>query len=971
MPLSRHLRFTNKKEAFPPFSFQREDFMEETIVLQETEADCTPPLDSREESVSKKPKADPFAPVFQFLDRHRRGLPLVLAFFLPALIFSVCLILLEVYPFGDSQIINYDGWHQYYPFLLQLWDHFHEGKSLLYDWSMGMGTNFLSMLSYYGSSPFYLFLYLVPVRDFRVLFTLFVVIRIGLAGLFTALFLRKLFPKAGYSIAFFGLGYALSGYMMGYYWNIMWLDTVALYPLVCLGTVKLFREGKSALYGISLALSLFCNYYIGFMSGVFTVLVFFALCLVDRVSLVGFFKKGFRLLLVTLLSAAMSAVILLPAFFGLLNTASTQDAMGVYASFYESVRDIIATLSSFHEPVYIDGLPNLSTCAMLVLFAFAFLWAKKIGFREKLVAFVLLVFLVFSMNFSVLNYIWHGFHFTNQIPYRFAYLFAFVIVVMAYSYYRNAISDFDWIDAVGMVIFAAALAFCAFGMYPDWSIIATVGVMAVSLILCAFFSAKIISRRGLSFVVCSVILIEMCASAYLGTQTVGVSGHSDYFDGKRGEEVMTLVEQVKEKEKGSQDFYRMETTEWRSLNDSCFYGYNGISQFSSSANRDVSAFLLGLGMPADPGSNRFVYSHGTPLSNLLLGVKYLIDKEGYISDRDFVSLTAPSNDFTAALYESRDFAGLGFLVDEKASEFSFDLSQNPFERQNALFRAITGLEGDLFSLITPGEGEHTGLEVTQNESGVYEFTLLPLEEGEEEERVLRFPYQMPRDSGVYIYADVPLANYTQVNNAWHCIEEYPTLFSGGTFKEGETFQLRTVIQEEAEEGSGTASFDVAILDGEIWEQGMELIHQGKMKITSFEDTRICATVTATEEKFLYTSIPAEAEGSWTVLVDGKKTEVVPFADAFVGVPLSSGEHTLEFTYRSLGFEKGCIFSVSGILLWVALWIAEKRGFVLFREKAPIAASAEKWEEIREKTTIEPEGEADDCSETDESDPQGD
>jgi uncharacterized membrane protein YfhO len=415
----------------------------------------------------------------------------------------------------------------------------------------------------------------------------------------------------------------------------------------------------------------------------------------------------------------------------------------------------------------------------------------------------------------------------------------------------------------------------------------------------------------------------------------------------------------------------LETTEWRSLNDSCFYGYNGISQFSSSANRDVSAFLLGLGMPADPGSNRFVYSHGTPLSNLLLGVKYLIDKEGYISDRDFVRLTETSNDFTAALYESRDFAGLGFLVEKNASEFSFDRSQNPFERQNALFRAITGLEGDLFSLILPGEGEHTGLEVVQNESGVYEFTLLPLEEEEGEERVLRFPYQMPKSSGVYIYADVPLANYTQVNNAWHCIEEYPTLFSGGYFKEGETFQLRTVIQEEAQEGSGTAAFDVAILDEELWNRGMEILHQGKMKITSFEDTRICATVTATEEKYLYTSIPAEAEGSWTVLVDGKETEVIPFADAFVGVPLSAGEHTLEFTYRSLGFEKGWMFSLGALLLWGALLIAEQKGFVLFREKAPKAVPTEESEQGSEEAMTESEGERNDNSKTDESDPQGD
>lgn len=47
----------------------------------------------------------------------------------------------------------------------------------------------------------------------------------------------------------------------------------------------------------------------------------------------------------------------------------------------------------------------------------------------------LLAFLVASFNVNVLDYVWHGMHFTNMIPHRFAYLFSFVLVVMAYRAY--------------------------------------------------------------------------------------------------------------------------------------------------------------------------------------------------------------------------------------------------------------------------------------------------------------------------------------------------------------------------------------------------------------------------------------------------------------------------------------------------------------------------------------------------------
>ena len=211
---------------------------------------------AEEEKETPSPKKE--NPVFSFFQRTSQGkLPCLASFLLPFFLFSLFLAIEGVYPFGDGQIINYDGWHQYYPFVLKLWDHFHEGTSLLYDWSMGMGTNFLSMISYYGSSPLNLLLFLVPTRDFRVLFTLFVVLRVALSGFFSYLFLRKVFRNTGWMAVFFSLGYAFSGYILGYFWNMMWLDTVALLPLLCLGFLMLFREGKSSLYVFALALSLF------------------------------------------------------------------------------------------------------------------------------------------------------------------------------------------------------------------------------------------------------------------------------------------------------------------------------------------------------------------------------------------------------------------------------------------------------------------------------------------------------------------------------------------------------------------------------------------------------------------------------------------------------------------------------------------------------------------------------------------
>lgn len=166
---------------------------------------------------------------------------LILSFILPFLIIWIFFIQSEVHPFGDKQILVTDLWHQYYPFFRVEHEKLQSFSSMLYSWDTGMGTNFISLLSYYAASPLNLLSVFFPIEYSREALTLFLTIKIGCAGLFFAVFLKHTFNKNDISITAFALCYALCSYIMGYYWNIIWIDTVALLPLVVLGTVKLFK----------------------------------------------------------------------------------------------------------------------------------------------------------------------------------------------------------------------------------------------------------------------------------------------------------------------------------------------------------------------------------------------------------------------------------------------------------------------------------------------------------------------------------------------------------------------------------------------------------------------------------------------------------------------------------------------------------------------------------------------------------
>ena len=66
-------------------------------------------------------------------------------------------------------------------------------------------------------------------------------------------------------ITAFSVAFALNNYMAGYFWNIMWLDCIMVFPLIMLGYKRLMRDSDPRMYTLALFYSLFCNYYISFI----------------------------------------------------------------------------------------------------------------------------------------------------------------------------------------------------------------------------------------------------------------------------------------------------------------------------------------------------------------------------------------------------------------------------------------------------------------------------------------------------------------------------------------------------------------------------------------------------------------------------------------------------------------------------------------------------------------------------------
>ena len=844
---------------------------------------------------------------------------LFLSFLLPFLIMWIMFANSEVHPFGDRQILVTDLWHQYFPFFKELQDKLQNFSSLLFSWNTGMGTNFISVLSYYGTSPLNILSVLFPLENSREALTLFLTIKIGCAGLFSALFFKGVFKRNDISITGFSLFYALSSYIMGYYWNVIWIDTVALLPLVVLGTIKLFKEGKYKLYAISLALSLVSNFYIGLFTCIFTVMVFAACVISEWEGIKHALKRLGQIVCATLIGAGMGAVILLPAFLALQLTNSVDNTFPAIIEYYEKWTTMISNVIGFHEPTSKEGLPNFYCGMFAVILLGVFLRAREITIREKVITVIYLAFIIISCNMNVLNYMWHGFHFTNMLPYRFSFLFSFVLIAAAYRAYTVMSKNIKGIDLVAMLIMTLLIAIISHNEQSEKAVISSIVISFVYILFMFLYERKLFKTGVLNFLIFAVCTVEMTINAYYGVEKVTTTDHISY--PRNYDSVTSLIDAV---EAEDDDMYRLELMSNYTINDPSLYGFRGISQFSSTSNVNVTNFLQHLGLNASAAGNRYYYTESTPIVNMFLNLKYLISHDGYAGDLEYVEPLAESDNVT--IFKNKMYLPLGFVTDNKIFDYEGD-SLNQFENQNEFFKKASGIDEDVYNAVEVKDVGHHGINVSKESYGNYRFQI---DNGydDSEKRYFKFNYVIPNDGPIYISFDldnVKSVEIKQDDESLHTFSlgKYLNTFPAGSFKAGDVV---TLYGELSENKGGRGQVYVYQINDDVFQRGYEKMNASVLEVTDFSDTVVNGNINVTEDGTLYTSVPHD--GGWKVYVDGKETKVTPLKNAMVCIPVSAGTHSIEMKYSPPGFIAGLGISVVSIFVLIFWSFAEKS----FRKK---------------------------------------
>lgn len=834
----------------------------------------------------------------------------ILAFIIPFLSVFIANISMGVYPFGERGVNVIDSFHQYAPFFSEFYDKVVHGESLFYSWNGGLGINFWSIVAYYLSSPLNIIVLLFPRAYLLEAFALIIMLKIALSGLSFAYYIRKHYRKYDLSIVYFSSFYALSGWVLGYNWNIMWLDCIALFPLVMLGIERLVKDGKGLFYAVMLGLSIFFNYYISITICIFLVIYFFVLFFQKRTKTLKLFVKRFLTFAgYSLLAGGLAAVMLLPEMYTLLQTHSADSSFPTKWKFYENFLDILGQQLPFVEPTDLSGLPNLFCGIIVLMCVILYIFRKKTPLKYKISRLFLLVFLIFSCNVNVLDYIWHGFHYPNSLPNRFTFIYIFVLLTIAYEVILSLQQYHLWqylVSFLGSMMFVLAVYYQGNETRSLYVYFISMGLLWVYLFLMCLYKVNVNKRKLFGGIVCVVLVLEAGANGIFGLIQNGSINRTNYNSKlEAAQSVRTYV---------GDELCRTELDTFNGRNNAMWLGFKSLSMFSSTLSDGLDTFLDNMGYFA--AVNKFSYEGATRLTDAMFGIKYLMSEDEKENIRAFEYLGEFDGQY---LYQNNEALPIAFMVKDTYADWTAD-GKYPWENQNSFAKATTGVTDELFSLeYMTGEPVATGAIASKQSDFSYHI----VEDGTEDTALLVYTYQPTYQKERYIYYEAPHMSKLKVSingNIRTYSDTRGHIVDLGDIGPQDTVTLTLTLD------SAYTSADVKMvlfgLNEDIYRQVWGQLSQETLNIVDNSATSLKGTIDVAENGILYTSIPYDA--GWTVRVDGQKVETKSLNGSLMYIELDAGTHEIEMSFIPQGFIPGLMISAGCLFILIVIGFRRKK-----------------------------------------------
>lgn len=785
----------------------------------------------------------------------------------------------EVYPFGPESFLTEDLKYQYIDFFTWFRHVLTGEANVFYSFAQGMGSNTWGLYSYYLASPFNLIILLFD--EAHLTLAIYVIVALKLACMNTAMawYLRRRFTLQRTWALALALCYTWSTWTATNLRNPLWLDALILLPLMAWSCRQLLRTGRFIGLSLLVAADVITCWYMAYITLLFCCLfVLFELAVMiydDEVRPARSWIAGraVRFTVAILLGLGLSAWTFVPTVLAMMG-GGAKTAVGMFQTYPT------ALIRGFLPFAWnIDHAPQFYTGLIPLVLAISMLFEKRIDKRLRALTLVFAGFLVVSSVLGPLMYVWCGFRQPNGFYCRIAFLLSFLeIWAAAFLLMRRAACRAEgsntrtvsWTEAGGRSACAAPIA-----------------------------------RKLAPFGTLVLVLADLGFNAHVCWNQLYINYPQDTHD-TYVNDADTQVRELKQLDADA--FYRVDKTYNRAgaaFNEGIAHGFNQLSTYSSANNPQAVAFLNSLGYSSE-GEFSSVYAAPNLVMDSLLGVRYI---GSWSKPVESTETTLPHSNVTSPLHCNPHALSLGYPSANGTDSESTLQGDNPFERQNALFAELTGIDRPLYTQLQ-------GVDQSRSDASI------------------TWAVELPAHTIGYTYAQ------TGVESDW---SQSVGLIVGGEMISSEATRFSHNVRAFGESGDESTQHEISMVQGspetqlppksqclfyalniDVFEEGIERLQSRQFVPDVFEDGRVEGTYNAEKQTDLVLSIPYDK--GWSAIIDGKEVALSPaFGGGMSQIQVPEGSHRIEMRFRSPGFTVGCAVSIAALAACLVVVRVQKRG----------------------------------------------
>lgn len=852
--------------------------------------------------------------LYKFIKKYN----LCLVAFLLGCISIISIYIIEnISPFGKNSMLTIDFYHQYAPLLAEFYDRVVSFENLIYSFNTGFGIPFFRNFANYLASPLNILIFLFQRSNLITSYSIIIGIRTIFTLISITYYFKKKFNKIDLSFVGLGLLYSFSAYFIAYHWNIMWLDGMIFLPLISLGIERIVDKNNGILYLISLTLMIYSNYFIGYMLCLFSCIYFVAYLILqnNEFCLKYLIKKILLFLICSLAAGALNAWILLPMYDALSSTDAVSGSMPLGQYYAFGILDFFKNhLTGVKTTVLASdslNIPNVSVGILSFALLIVFIFSKNIPFKTKTVYLCILLLLCLSFYFGPIDYIWHAFHVPNDLPFRYSFIYSFILILISAYAIKNL--KYEKYFKI-FIIYIFCILFITFVYISNFQNI-TKDIINLNYICITIYfvlySLSFFFKKYKKIFTC-IFLFVICIECIISTTNNWNMDVSiiDYYSNYSS--IRNSIEMIKEDD--NELFYRIERNQNETLNDPAWYDYYGQSIFSSLAYSSLSKFNNNLGMPGNY-INSYYYKQNTPIYDLMFDIKYQI---GHNIDENRYDVFLNRNN--REIHKSKYTVGLMFGVNNKIKGMSNE-GENPFELQNSFIKLSTNVDNVLYKI-------------------------LPIEEelifSNDSETIVKTTYENTVEN-IYLYPSYSDINYIIINdNVYYKGDSnLKYAYDNGIMPLGNhyCYDEKYVINEKFDRetfdiyvsySNYHKDIDVYTINNERFINSYEILVKNKVNITRFDEHIIEGNINLTENKTIYTSIPYDK--GWKVYSNGNKVETFMIADCLLGFDLEIGENNIVLKYIPPYFYLGIFISIFTLIFIITYFYIKDNKYIYYQIK---------------------------------------